>query len=525
MKLFARKSIEISGDAVLILYGTKTGNSRLLALEAEKYFKQNGLDAQQVSMGKCTPAVLKEARQVLFIVSTHDDGEPPVAARKFYKQLLSAEQENLPHLAYSICALGDTTYETYCEAGRTLEKHLQRLQAACFNERVECDVDFAAPASEWIKTCYQKISKQQTGKAFQESQVKEVLSSAIFNGTISKRLELSTNSEGNLCYHIEVKLNDEAFAFAPGDSIEIIPQNPAPLVELICHHLEDNSIKNTLKFDKEICRLTRATLAKYYTLTAHKQLHKLLQDSEMEREYLRKANVFDLLNDFPSRINAQELLTVLPPLRARQYSIANSAKQTCDHIELTIKTIRFQYNNTLHEGCASVFTNETLNPGDKLYFRHVSNPDLQLPLNSEKPVILIGNGTGIAPLRAMLQELAQEEMQHKIWLLWGEEKHVPEHMYVQEIKALQDAHKLERVDFVESRSGQKVRYVQDLLKEEQSSVADWIAHEAHIYVCGSKDMEKGVRQSIDSLLKEHFSPNALNCQLLQEGGRYFTDVY
>jgi len=99
---------------LLILYGTKSGNSKLIAEQTQKYFDKYGIKSVCKNMSGFDPVKLNETQKLLVVVSTHGEGEPPPAAERFFKVCLSDEMTKLPQLNYSICALGDSSYEEFC---------------------------------------------------------------------------------------------------------------------------------------------------------------------------------------------------------------------------------------------------------------------------------------------------------------------------------------------------------------------------------------------------------------------------
>ncbi|TGR73052.1 sulfite reductase [NADPH] flavoprotein alpha-component, partial [Mesorhizobium sp. M1C.F.Ca.ET.193.01.1.1] len=55
-------------------------------------------------------------------------------------------------------ALGDSTYEHYCGAGKRLDRRLEELGAARLAARVDCDVDYHEDAAGWIKAVVAKLT-------------------------------------------------------------------------------------------------------------------------------------------------------------------------------------------------------------------------------------------------------------------------------------------------------------------------------------------------------------------------------
>ena len=68
----------------LILYGTESGNSEKLADRAAKEAKKKGISATVKNMSDISPADLKKHSNLLVVVSTRGEVEPPDGATKFY---------------------------------------------------------------------------------------------------------------------------------------------------------------------------------------------------------------------------------------------------------------------------------------------------------------------------------------------------------------------------------------------------------------------------------------------------------
>src|SRR5690606_15014903 len=103
-----------------------------------------------LDMLHCRKSHLQQARHLLLIGSTHGEGDPPDRARPLYDLLHSRKAPKLDHLQDSVLALGDSSYERYCETGRRFDAQLEALGAKRLHERVECDVDYQAAADRWM---------------------------------------------------------------------------------------------------------------------------------------------------------------------------------------------------------------------------------------------------------------------------------------------------------------------------------------------------------------------------------------
>lgn len=135
----------------LILYGTKTGNSELIAKQLQKKLSKQGLEAVCKNMSGFSPEKLVDVKNLLIVVSTHGEGAPPPPARKFFKALFDEKMVHLPNLNYAVCALGDSLYKKFCEAGKSIEMRLAELGATSFYKRTDCDVEFTDNAVAWLQ--------------------------------------------------------------------------------------------------------------------------------------------------------------------------------------------------------------------------------------------------------------------------------------------------------------------------------------------------------------------------------------
>ena len=140
----------VSAGKLAVLYGTESGNSEILADRAVKAAKKKGFQAVMKNMSDISPGDLAKLSNLLVIVSTWGDGEPPETATAFYKEFMTAET-SLANLRFSVCALGDTSYEKFCQTGKDVDARLEKLGATRVLDRVDCDLDFEEPYAAWLQ--------------------------------------------------------------------------------------------------------------------------------------------------------------------------------------------------------------------------------------------------------------------------------------------------------------------------------------------------------------------------------------
>jgi sulfite reductase (NADPH) flavoprotein alpha-component len=214
---------------------------------------------------------------------------------------------------------------------------------------------------------------------------------------------------------------------------------------------------------------------------------------------------------------AGDLVQVLPPgdaQRPREYSIASTPAD--GRIHLLVRQFR---DPSGQPGLASGWLTKGAGLDSDIALRWRAHRNFRLDDNSQRPLILIGSGTGIAGLRAHLKARAQRG-DGRNWLIFGERNADPDFFYRNEIEAWQADDLLVRVDLAFSREQSGARYVQDVLRKAAMTLREWVDGGAAIYVCGSA---AGMGAGVDSALIEVLG-QAKRDELLKTG-RYRRDVY
>ena len=134
-----------------LVYGTQTGNSRLLAERLKRQLEASGVAVRAFRAGEYPVRELKNERLLYVVISTQGDGEPPDDARGFFDFVMSKRAPSLETLRFAVLALGDSSYPKYCEVGRVLDERLAQLGAARLVTRADCDLDFEPTATPWLE--------------------------------------------------------------------------------------------------------------------------------------------------------------------------------------------------------------------------------------------------------------------------------------------------------------------------------------------------------------------------------------
>jgi sulfite reductase (NADPH) flavoprotein alpha-component len=149
-------------NIIPILYGTMTGNSRDLSERAAKRLKAAGFDAQSIDMAKTRPEELEGRSLALFIISTWGDGEPPDDAVPYVDRLQHDSPLSLQGLEFSVCALGDESYDIFCGCGKIVDERLEAHGGVRLAPRAECDIDYDEPFEAWLDSVMEVLSSRQS---------------------------------------------------------------------------------------------------------------------------------------------------------------------------------------------------------------------------------------------------------------------------------------------------------------------------------------------------------------------------
>ena len=214
---------------------------------------------------------------------------------------------------------------------------------------------------------------------------------------------------------------------------------------------------------------------------------------------------------------AGDVLQVLPQnnpeLGVRDYSIASVPGDGV--LELLVRQQRCS-DGAL--GLGSGWLTAQALVGTELAARLRPNANFHLPSDA-RPLILIGNGTGLAGLRSLLKARIAAGQQRN-WLLFGERHAAHDFYWRDELQGWLANGDLARLDLAFSRDQPSKLYVQDRLRMASEQLQRWVTEGAAIYVCGSLE---GMASGVDALLRAVLGSEQVDA--LQESGRYRRDVY
>ena len=159
---------------LLILFGSQSGNSEGLAHETAAKSKQFGLNARVVDMEEISIDGMKDVKRLLIICSTWGEGDMPDNAEKLWQESQSTTIK-LVSTHFSVLALGDTSYEFFCQSGKDWDEKLEQLGGNRLTNRVDCDVEFDDSYNSWVSEVLPRLAAVNESGDFQEELVESFI--------------------------------------------------------------------------------------------------------------------------------------------------------------------------------------------------------------------------------------------------------------------------------------------------------------------------------------------------------------
>lgn len=462
--------IDPNAKSWLITYATQTGVSEQLAWRTATALQQAHQPATVKAVQQLTLADLQQAEQVLFIASTYGTGEAPDLASSFEKKIMSG-QADLSHLHYAVLALGSKEYlDTFCSFGHRIDQWLKNNGAQQLFATIEVDNASNEHIQQWnaalAQSTHLELQAMDIDKTFD-------------HWTLVKREVLNPGSLGAPAFNLEFKPEHEA-QWQAGDIAEIQPGNSAERIAqfLAAHQIPAGTVVASMQ--------------------------QRIEDILWNR---------DLTQPILPFISSEELLNQLPVLPTREYSIASIPSQ-----QILRLVVRQQQDASGELGLGSGWLTQYAALNAPIALRIRSNDSFHL-VDDNRPIICIGNGTGIAGLMSLLHTRNRQDYNEN-WLIFGERQRAHDFFYQETLEAWLTVGTLKRLDLAFSRDQAEKVYVHHKLREQADELKTWVNNGAVIYVCGSID---GMASDVDQALIDILGESTVD--QLRQDGRYRRDVY
>ncbi|MGZ4976158.1 MAG: assimilatory sulfite reductase (NADPH) flavoprotein subunit [Methylobacter sp.] len=533
---------------ITILVGSQTGNSEALAEQMHRLAAARGLKTVIKQMGDYKLLQLKAEKNLLVIISTYGEGEPPDNARELVEQLFSKRAPSLTQMQFSVLGLGDSSYEFFCKTGIDFDRRLEELGATRIHPRVDCDVDYESKAEAWMDAVLNELSIRLETK-LQTAVLASPLATGIsaysrknpFPALLLENIGLSGRGSSKETRHLELSLDGSGLTYEPGDALGIYPSNAPDVINALLQALHFDGTEAVTFDDKdfflydalfsyfEATTLTRPMMKQYALLANNRMLDQLLKDKHKLKDYLQGREIIDLVEDFPSgNLEPQAFIDCLRRLPPRLYSIASSLKQHPDEVHITVAVVRYRSHGRDRQGVGSTFLAERIDEDTIIPVYIDSNNNFKLPVDPSTAIIMIGPGTGIAPFRAFVEEREAIGATGKNWLFFGDRHFETDFLYQAEWLRYLKNGVLTRMNVAFSRDQQQKIYVQHLMAEHGKELYMWLQEGAHLYVCGDeKQMARDVHAALINIVAAEIgTDNAEDYVVnLQKAKRYQRDVY
>ncbi|WP_246806598.1 assimilatory sulfite reductase (NADPH) flavoprotein subunit [Neopusillimonas maritima] len=557
--------------SVTVLYGSQTGNAQRQAEQLAADLQTAGLAVNLVRADQYNVRDLKNERLLYVVISTQGDGDPPDDSMGFVEFLSGRRAPKLPELQYAVLGLGDSSYPEFCGIAKTLDARFAELGAQRLQAVGTADLDIETVSDPWRESAVTHAREQAgsdlapngdmlngrasggSGTGATVTPLHPVPRTAAYSRNHPFQAELLLNQpivgRGSVkdIRHIELSLEGSGLHYEPGDALGIWPKQDPALVQAVLRASglngeesvtlgdDTRSVYDWLRQHRELTVLTRPFLeahaSKQQNTSEGLGLSALLasENSANLRAWLTSNQLLDVLQQFPAQWTAQDFILALRPLTPRLYSIASAQSVVDEEVHLTVANVAYDTNGEPRWGVTTRFLSQ-IEEGESVPLFIEKNERFRLPADSQRDIIMIGPGTGVAPFRAFVQARTEAGATGRNWLFFGNPHFQTDFLYQTEWQQAVAKGELHRLDLAFSRDQAQRIYVQDRLREHAADVYDWIENGAHVYVCGDATrMAKDVHQTLLEIAREQGGRTQEQASEwlnnLAAQGRYARDVY
>ena len=359
-----------------IIFASQTGNAKGVAEALEQEAKAEGIAVELFDASDYKGKNLAKETHVIIVASTNGEGEAPDNAIELHEFLQSKKAPKLPNLQYAVIALGDSSYEFFCQTGKDFDTYLSKLGATAFIDRIDCDVDYEAPAAEWRKQALEQV-KEALSSGNEAEVVQLPVGQAApghsaynkqnpYTATLLTSQKITGRDSGKDVRHVEIDLEESGLTYQAGDALGVWFDNSSELANAILAKAglsgvesvevdgESLSIHSALVSKYEITASNPQFVTKFAELSGSKKLQKLVEDKDKLREYAANTQVVDVLAEKKTKLSAEELVGLLRRLTPRLYSIASSQTEVDEEVHLTVGLVEYDKGDEKRYGGASV---------------------------------------------------------------------------------------------------------------------------------------------------------------------------
>lgn len=573
--------IEAHNTPLLVLFGSDLGTAEGMAREIADSARYKGFKSEVAPLNDYVGKLPREG--IIFIITSSYNGKPPSNARTFVQWIKEASSEEIKGVRYAVFGCGDHNWATtYQEIPRFIDEQLSAKGAVRLTLRGEGDAsgDFEQQADEWRERLWSDVFNSLGLKIDQDPrQERSTLTIRFVSrfavsplietydalpGYVMENQELQLEGSERSTRHIEIAL-PEGVTYHEGDHLGVLPQNSKELVHRVLARFglqaddhvvlsgNDGSnahlplerpvrvfdlLSHSVELQEAATRAQLRELASFTACPPHKrELEALLQEETYRTNVLQKrVTMLDLLEQYPAcELPFERFLELVPPLKARYYSISSSPRLLSDRASITVAVVhgparsgRGEYRGVASNYLAGRKAGETI-----MMFIRTPESGFQLPEDPDTPIIMVGPGTGVAPFRGFLQArraLQQEGKKLGEAHLYFGCRNEADYIYRKELEQFQKDGIVTLHTAFSRIEGKPKTYVQHVMRKNAEELITILNRGGRLYVCGdgsrmAPDVERTLQLAYQEVhgVSEQESKVWLNS--LQTEGRYAKDVW
>ena len=389
---------------------------------------------------------------------------------------------------------------------------------------------------------------------------------------VTLKRELRSPTDGGSTLHVEIDISQggEEVKYTTADNLGILPVNAESDVERLGEALNydlsayfrlvpaaGHENKHAALFPSP-CSV-RECLSRYCDLSGPPRRSELkllaayakdpickkallrIASKEGKAEYKEKIleakmGIVDIISKLCPSIEMplEHFLSVCPRLQPRYYTISSSSTLHPQSIHATVSVLgEKREDGSYFKGLCSNYLADVENGAKIRGFVRAST--FRLPSDTTKPIIMIGPGTGIAPMRAMLQERSHQKLSRNLSvgsniLYFGCKKRDLDFIYSDELKKFERDGVLTKMHLAFSREQKEKVYVQHLLAKNALETWKLMDEEgAYIYVCGGVKMGQDVSEALKKIVSAHGSRGSVDSKKylddMASNGRFIQELW
>ncbi len=564
---------------LLLLYGSNSGSSEAFANRIAGDAPAHGFAPTVAAMDDYAGDLPKDGP--IIVVTASYEGQPPDNARQFVSYVEALPEGALKGLSFAVFGCGNRQWaRTFQAIPKRVDAALARAGAARIAERGETDSggDFFGAFDEWYAALWTRLAAAlgrevvaaPASAGLQVEFVKAGRENALRLGELQQGIVIENRELVDMSAagarskrHVEFAL-PEGMSYRAGDYLVVLPRNPDAAVDRVLRrfgltadtqlvlHRDGAStlptghpiscgelLSNYVELAQPATRAQVAALADATRCPPEKaELEAMAGDGYDTLVLQRRCSVIDLLDRFHAcELGFAPFLEMLPPLRARQYSISSSPLWKPDHVTLTVAVVDAPALSGIgrFRGVASSYLAQ-LQPGDRVSLAvRPSNARFHPPADPTTPMILICAGSGVAPFRGFLQDRAAQKQGGRevgpALLFFGTDHPDVDYLYREEFASWEQAGIVTMLPAFSGKPDGEVTFVQHRVWAERARVADLFRRDGIVYVCGDgQHMAPAVRETLLRIYKEASGAGDDEAQnwadaIEHEHGRYVSDVF